>query len=314
MNIKRIDLNLLVYLNALLKERSVSRAADKLDISQPAMSNALRRLRDMLGDPILVRTSGGMEPTERAKAMEPLVLEALSRAELALQPVESFVAESSVRTFRIMASDYIETTLLAPLIARLGETAPQISLDVLTPSDVSFSNLERGDIDMAINRFDHLPDSFHKKSIWRDNFSCLLGAHHPAAKKLTLEAYLDSGHIWVSKTGIGVGTGMSPKHSLKLGRVDEALAEMDKKRHIAVFTRHYQVASYLTPATQLIATMPTRAALLWRDDPRVVITKPPFPIVPIEINMAWSPVLHHNTAHKWLRNEINQVANEIKSR
>ena len=108
-----------------------------------------------------------------------------------------------------------------------------------------------------------------------------MGAEHPAANELTMEAYLASGHIWVSKTGIGVGTGMSPKHSLKLGRVDEALAEMGHKRHISVFTRHYQVASFLTPATQLIATMPSRAALLWRADPRFLITKPPFPIVPI---------------------------------
>ncbi len=180
MNVKRIDLNLLVYLNTLLKERSVSRAADKLGITQPAMSNALRRLRDLLGDPILVRTSSGMAPTERASAMQPLVVEALSRAEQALQPVENFDASTSVRTFRIMASDYIETTLLAPLVGKLSDIAPGVSLDILTPSDGSFADLERGDIDMAINRFDHLPDSFHQKSVWRDNFSCLLGESHPA--------------------------------------------------------------------------------------------------------------------------------------
>ena len=229
MNIKRIDLNLLVYLNILLKERSVSRAAEKLGITQPAMSNALRRLRDLLGDPILVRTSSGMTPTERAKMIEPLVVEALSRAELALQPVDSFDASTSTRTFRIMASDYIETTLLAPLMGRLNDIAPDVTLDVLTPSDGSFSDLERGDIDMAINRFDHLPDSFHQKSIWRDNFACLIGSEHPASQELTLESYLESKHIWVSKTGIGVGTGMSPKYSQKLGWVDEALAAMNKK-------------------------------------------------------------------------------------
>ncbi len=314
MNIRRIDLNLLVYLNALLKERSVSQAADKLDITQPAMSNALRRLRELLGDPILVRTSAGMSPTERALAMEPLVVEALSRAELALQPVESFNPTNSSRTFRIMASDYIESTLICLLVARLGEIAPNVSLDVLTPSDVSFSNLERGDIDMAINRFDHLPDSFHQKSIWRDNFSCLMGANHPASKsKLTVKSYLESQHIWVSKTGIGVGTGMSPKYSQKLGWVDEALAEIGHKRNIALFTRHYQVASYLALHSNLIATLPSRAAVLWKDDPRIMICKPPFPIVPIEIKMIWSPVLHHNTAHKWLRNEINELAGTVQS-
>ena len=312
MNIKRIDLNLLVYLNTLLKERSVSRAAEKLGITQPAMSNALRRLRDLLGDPVLVRTSSGMTPTDRAKVMEPLVVEALSRAELALQPVENFDAATSSRTFRIMASDYIETTLLAPLMGHLNKIAPGISLDVLTASDGSFSDLERGDIDMAINRFDHLPDSFHQKSIWRDNFACLVGSEHPAKNALTLDAYLESKHIWVSKTGIGVGTGMNPKYSQKLGWVDEALSDMGKKRRITLFTRHYQVSNYLLESKQLIATLPARAALVWQNTPGIVITKPPFPIVPIEIKMTWSPVLHHNIAHKWLRDEINAVAKTVK--
>ena len=312
MNVKRIDLNLLVYLNTLLKERSVSRAAEKLGITQPAMSNALRRLRDLIGDPILVRTSAGMTPTERAKTMEPLVVEALSRAELALQPVENFDASTSARTFRIMASDYIETTLIAPLIGRLNELAPAITLDILTPSDGSFSDLERGDIDMAINRFDHLPDSFHQKSVWRDNFSCLVGNDNPSKNNLTLEAYLESQHIWVSKTGIGVGTGMSPKHSQKLGWVDEALAALGHERHITLFTRHYQVSNYLLESRKLVATLPTRAALLWRNCDGITITKPPFPIVPIEIKMAWSPVLHHNTAHKWLRDVITDIAGTVK--
>tara|TARA_B100000767_G_C19762635_1_gene535942 strand:- start:180 stop:1127 length:948 start_codon:yes stop_codon:yes gene_type:complete len=312
MNVKRIDLNLLVYLNTLLKERSVSRAAEKLGITQPAMSNALRRLRDLLGDPILVRTSSGMTPTERAKKMEPLVVEALSRAELALQPVDQFDPSTSVRTFRIMASDYIESTLLAPLLGRLNQLAPNVTLDVLTPSDASFSDLERGDIDMAINRFDHLPDSFHQKSIWRDNFACLMGTNHSSLDSLTLDAYLESQHIWVSKTGIGVGTGMSPKHSQKLGWVDEALADIEKKRKITLFTRNYQVSNYLLNSKELIATLPMRAALLWRNTPGIHIAKPPFPIVPIEIKMAWSPVLHHNIAHKWLREEIKTLAASVK--
>ena len=314
MDIKRIDLNLLIYLNILLKEKSVSRAADKLGITQPAMSNALRRLRDLLGDPILVRTSSGMAPTERAKKMEPLVVEALSRAEVALQPVKQFDPINSSRTFRIMASDYIEVSLIAPLLGHLNKNAPNVTLDILTPSDASFSDLERGDIDMAINRFDHLPDSFHQRSIWRDNFSCLMGPDHPAKNNLSLEKYLESQHIWVSKTGIGIGTGMSPMHSQKMGWVDEALFELGKKRKITLFTRNYQVAHYLLSTKNLIATIPTRAALVWLNTQGIHIAKPPFPIVPMEIKMAWSPVLHHNVGHKWLRDEIIKLASTIKDK
>ncbi len=198
------------------------------------------------------------------------------------------------------------------MLGRLNEVAPHVTLDILTPSDASFADLERGEIDMAINRFDHLPDSFHQKSIWRDNFSCLMGAEHPALDALTLDAYLASKHIWVSKTGIGVGTGMSPKYSQKLGWVDEALADLNEKRDITLFTRNYQVSNYLLSSKKLIATLPTRAALVWKDTPGIHLAKPPFPIVPIEIKMAWSPVLHHNIAHKWLREEIKVLAATIK--
>ena len=173
------------------------------------MSNALRRLRDLLGDPILVRTSSGMAPTERATKIEPLVVEALSRAELALQPVDHFEAATSSRTFRIMASDYIETTLIAPLLGRLNEVAPYVTLDILTPSDASFANLEGVKSIWPSIALIIYPILFIKKSIWRDNFSCLMGAEHPALDALTFDAYLASKHIWVSKTGIGVGTGMA---------------------------------------------------------------------------------------------------------
>ena len=112
MNISRVDLNLLVYLDVLLSECSVSRAADRLGITQPAMSNGLRRLRDLFGDPLLVRTSNGMQPTERANELRPMLQQALIMLEKTVQPQAEFDAANSQRIFRVMASDYSEATIL----------------------------------------------------------------------------------------------------------------------------------------------------------------------------------------------------------
>jgi DNA-binding transcriptional LysR family regulator len=197
------------------------------------------------------------------------------------------------------------------LLEAIREQAPMIALDILTPSDVAFQDVEKGKIDIAINRFDHLPKSFHSATLWRDGFSCLLSADNPALDNFTLDAYLDCTHIWVSKTGVGVGTGMNPRDVLKLGRVDEALADIGRERRIRVFTRHYQVAALLAQKPDLIATLPTQFALLHAQNPRLAIRGAPFPIVPTELKIAWSPLLQHNDAHIWLRRLIQSVAKSV---
>ncbi|MGI9296029.1 MAG: LysR family transcriptional regulator, partial [Pseudomonadales bacterium] len=221
MNIARVDLNLLVYLDVLLRERNVTKAAEQLGITQPAMSNGLTRLRDLLHDPLLVRTSDGMTPTEHALALQPVIRAMIGSAEKIVQPQHGFDASNSTRVFRIMASDYAESTLLPALLQLVGDQAPGIVLDVLTPSDVEFEDIEHGRVDMAINRFDAIPQSFHQISIWQDSFSCLMSAGNPLRKNLDLDAYLSARHIWVSKTGMGVGVGISPDQAQRLGWVDE---------------------------------------------------------------------------------------------
>lgn len=313
MNLARIDLNLLVYLDVLLREGSVTRAAERLNITQPAMSNGLRRLRTLFDDPLLIRTSEGMRPSARALELQPLVREALGKIEMVVQTTD-FDPQHSELVFRIMASDYAESTLLPPLLAAIRDTAPSIVLDILTPSDVTFQDVEKGKIDMAINRFDHLPKSFHSATLWRDNFSCVMSATHPALENFTLDAYLECPHVWVSKTGVGVATGMNPRDILKLGWVDDALADIGRERRIRIFTRHYHVAALLAQQPDLIATLPTQSALLHADNPRLATRPPPFPIVPAELKMVWSPLLQHNAAHIWLRRLLQAVAQQVVGR
>ncbi len=308
MNVTKIDLNLLIYLDVLLRERSVTRAADQLKITQPAMSNSLKRLRALLNDPVLVRTSEGMVPTERALELEPIVRGVLLTLEEHLQQERDFDPRESQKVFRIMASDYAASTLIPPLLAKLRYLAPYTTLDLMTPSDVTFHDVENGKVDMAINRFDQLPQSFHQTVIWRDDFSCLLSSRNPIRDDFTLANYLKGRHVWVSKTGFGVGVGMNPEDVQKLGWVDEALARIGEKRNICVFTRNYHVALHLAKEQDLIATLPTRAARLYQDDPNVVILPPPFPIPPIDLQLIWSPLLNKDASHIWLRRLITETA------
>lgn len=311
MKLNRIDLNLLVYLDALLRERNVTQAANQLSLSQPAMSNGLRRLRELFDDPLLVRTSDGMTPTERALELEPQVREILSQIDRAVQPRSDFDPMSAQQVFRISASDYAESTLFPAVLAKLRNLAPGLTLDIMTPSDVSFLDVERGKVDMVINRFDAMPQSFHQIHLWEDSFSCLLSPENPVLEDWTLEGYLKANHIWVSKTGMGVGVGVDPGDVQRLGWVDAALNKLGKKRQIRVFTRHYQAAMTLAEQNDLIVTLPTRATLLKENNPRVVVRPAPLDIPPLELKMAWSPLLQHNPANRWLRRLIVDTAREL---
>ena len=312
MSSDRVDLNLLVYLDVLLRERSVTRAADHLGVSQPALSNGLRRLRALFGDPLLIRTGEGMVPTARANELQPVIRDVLATVDKAIEPQAAFQAMQAERVFRIAASDYAESTLLPPLLGRLLEEAPGITLDVMTPSDVSFPDVEQGKVDLVINRFDTIAQSLHQKDLWKDSFSCLMSTANPILENFTLETYLKARHVWVSKTGMGVGVGVNPDDVQRLGWVDEALNRLDKQRHITLFTRHYQTAMLLAERHDLIVTLPAKAARSQKTNPRVVIKRPPFKIPPIQLKMAWSPLLQHNPAHQWIRRLIATVAAEVK--
>lgn len=314
MNIRRIDLNLLIYLDVLLREQNVTRAAEQLGITQPAMSNGLRRLRDLFNDPLLIRTSEGMTATEKAKEIQPALRQVLNNITAIVEPDDDFDAFSSNKVFRIMCSDYAEATLLPHIIKRMRQEAPNVILDFLTPSDVSYKDMELGKVDMAINRFNEMPSSFHQNIIWRDSFSCLINAENPIVDEWDLEHYVAAAHIWVSKTGMGVGFGVNPEKSGGLGWIDQALQKIGEKRNISIFTRHYSMPALLMMNNDLVATLPTRVAKMQASNPQLVIKEPPFHIPEFELKMAWSPLLQTNSAHRWLRRLIMKEAEDIVAR
>ena len=311
MNLASADLNLLKYLDVLLREKNVTRAAEQLGITQPAMSNSLKRLRLMFGDPLLIRTSEGMTATDRAQELQPLVRQLIAQAESLFTPEDGFQPSDSRRVFRIMTSDYAEATLVPHIVRRLREEAPNVVLDFLTPSDVSYPDMEQGRVDMALNRFNEIPGSFHQVTLWRDTFSCLLNRDNPIAENFDLDSYLSAQHIWVSKTGFGVGFGMNPEKLGGLGWIDHALQRLGRSRKISIFTRHYQMPALLAMNNDLVATLPSRGARMQLQNDNLVIKAPPFEIPEFELKMAWSPLLHHNTAHRWLRRLIQEETESI---
>ena len=313
MNIARIDLNLLVYFDVLMREQNVTRAAEQLGITQPAMSNALKRLRELFNDPLLIRSSVGMKPTERALELQPQICKILSETQQVLGPKQLFKPLTSKRGFRIMASDYAEATLFPALIKNIRSEAPLITLDILTPSDVNYHDLEQGRVDMAINRFDDIPESFHQKSVWTDTFSCLMSEKNPLVNGFNLKNYLKAQHIWVSKTGLGVSVGINPEKSAKLGWVDQALERIGQRRNISLFTRHYQMPGLLAQNNDLVATLPTRIARMQAQSAGLVLKPVPFFIPELELKMAWSPMMHHNPAHDWLRQLIIYTAQSLNA-
>lgn len=313
MNIGKVDLNLLVYLDVLLRELNVTRAAEQLGITQPALSNGLKRLRQLFNDPLLIRSSEGMKPTERALDLQPKVREILAQTQYLLEPKQEFKPLSSNRVYRIMVSDYAEATLIPALIKHIRSEAPNIILDLLTPSDVSFQDMEQGRIDMAINRFNEIPQSFHQVTLWRDSFCCLVNSDNPVARSFNLKSYLNAQHIWVSKTGMGVGVGVNPEKSGGLGWIDQALERIGSKRRISIFTRHYQMPGLLAQNNDLVATLPSKIARMQAENPKLKTLDPPFYIPEFELKMAWSPLLHPNAGHQWLRRLINYTAEQIEA-
>jgi DNA-binding transcriptional LysR family regulator len=314
MNIRNIDLNLLVYLSVLLDEKSVSRAANKLALTQPTVSAALKRLREHFSDPLLVRTAGGMQPTEKALSLVPQLSEFIRISEAITQSQTTFDATKTVHTFKILTNDYIESCLLFPFIAATSDIYPNIHYDISSPGDFTLPELQDGSIDLAINGFKKVPSSFHQKRLWRDNFRVVCHKNNPFADQPDLDHYLKGQHIWMSRNGNNSENRLSiNSHPSKLGWIDEALWQLEKRRNIHVFTRHFQALPLIVNSNNLLLSIPNRLALAGFQHPQLVTLPIPFQIVPEEVSMLWSPIKHYDPAHIWLRNKLGQFASTVPS-
>jgi DNA-binding transcriptional LysR family regulator len=303
MNIRSMDLNLLVALDALVAERSVTRAGRRLGLSQPAVSNALRRLRQTLDDPVLVRTSQGMVPTPRASELIVPVRKLLAELEAVLSTDTGFDPSRAENVFRVTAIDHAFVVLVPPLARLLAESAPSIRLDFWPYRETTHQDLESGAVDAAIlpGREHGRRPGFRFVELYDDHFDCLVRRDHPhVGRRLTLDTYLELGHVLASP------------RSRRGGLVDRALQQQGLARRVHVIVPHFAAAPFVVAQTDLVATLPRGVARPFARMLDLRVLPPPIVFEAGPWNLVWHERTLHDPAHAWLREQIQAVSTELR--
>lgn len=300
MHISQIDANLLVVLDALLAESNVTRAAKRVGLSQSAMSHALGRLRDHLGDPLLVRAGRRMVLTPKAERLAPRIRHIVEEMNALLHDDEGFDPAAHTHAYRLHTTDHIQLVLLPDLDRALAEQAPGIDLHIRSITPHSSDELRRGELDLAIGIFDDAPPDLSQQPLFADRFVCLMRKDHPAAgSKLTLDQYAALPHLLVAPRG-------EPR-----GLVDRQLAERGYRRRVARAVPHFLVAPFLVADSDYILTVSERLANTFSAYLDLHVTTPPLPLESYTLYSAWHRRHDNDPAHRWLRETILQVASAL---
>jgi len=292
-NLRAIDLNLLVVLEALLAERHISRAALRLHLSQPAVSHALGRLRQLLDDPLLVRGQGGLVLTARAHELSGPLAEALAQVRILLGP-SGFQPSTARRTFRLAMSDYGAMVVLPRLLRAVRKAAPGIDLVVTQASrEAMIAKVADGEIDAALGVFANPPEGVRAQTLFEDNYACAVDAATVRdTGRLDQVAYLARSHVLVAT------------HSERVDAIDSAVAKLGGRRKIACVLPHWSVAPALIAGTNLVLTTARRSLAALEEDPRFAVFDPPFALPGLTFNMIWHERTEADPGHTWLRERV----------
>ncbi|AUX46003.1 LysR family transcriptional regulator [Sorangium cellulosum] len=305
MNLSAIDVNLIVALDALLRERSVTRAARSVGLSQPAMSHALMRLREIFSDPLLLRIGRQMALTTRAEALIPQVATVMQELSVLFfgVPPPPFDPATSARTFRIATTEYVDLLLAPKLTATLSESSPKIALHLLPLDERSVDAVRSGDIDLAIGVFpdDDFPADVRRADLVEDRFVGLARASHPKARgRVDLETYSSFGHVLVPGRGAQDGIG------------DALVAKRDIPRRVAMTAPHVFLLPHLVVGSDLVATVGARIGRAFSSLLPIREFELPFELPPIEISMLWSNRTHDEPARAWLRGVVVDAVSQMQ--
>ena len=299
-----IDVHLLQVLHALLTECSVSNAARRLNQSQPAVSTALRCLRDITGDPLLVRSRNGMTPTERGMALLEPVKIALQQIEtLAVQQVRFNPAQTR-RVFNIATPDYLNASLVSQLVGQLRRTAPQsqIAIHSLGPNFDVVSALEHGDLDVVIGNWPQPPDDLHMGRLFGDEVVCLVGKDHPAVRRgWDVESWLAAEHI-----------APTPTHPGARGVIDAHLDSLGMQRHITARCAHFSLIPSIVASSLLVLTTGRQYCERYVEQLPLAILPCPVPFPRLMYYQLWHARTHHSAAAAWLRDCVKTVAASLR--
>lgn len=298
-DLSSVDLNLLKLFEALVRERSVTRAGLCLGLSQPAASRALGRLRAMLGDPVVVRGKLGLELTPRGETLLGPVARLLEDARRIVSPA-LFDPASATGQFTIAAHDHLSLLVLAGLMARLARHAPALSLHIAQPAGDNVRLVEQGAVELALGIFGALPGSLHRRSLYDDSLVCVVRSSHPClAEALSLTRYTALRHVAVTISGVG------------LSAVDVALTNLGLRRHVALRVPHFLVAAMLVADSDMILTLPSRLARRLAEGLPLAVLDLPLPAAPLSPAMIWHERVHADPAHKWVRQQLVDVIGSL---
>ncbi len=302
MNISAIDLNLLVTFEALLEEHSVTRAAARVGLSQPAMSSALGRLRGLFDDPLFVRTGRGIEPTARALELAVPVRAGLQHLRRAFEGEAAFDASSSTRSFRLAMTDYAEWLLLGPLMKRLDRRAPEVRLHVRR-LDRLFQTpdleLRSGSIDLAIGFFGDsraMQEGMLSETLTEEENVVISRKGARQHRSMTLEAFTAARHAAII---------YRPE---PWGLIDQELAARGARRRLALAVPHFHTVMAAVAESDLIACVPRRLAELYRTQLGLRVAAVPFTMPPFQTRMVWHRQSGNDPALLWLQSELRAVA------
>lgn len=293
-DIRNLDLNLLRALDILLEEGSVTRAAERLGVTQPAVSNMLTRLRENFGDPLLVRTQRGMTPTTRALELAVPLKQILCEIATLCQP-DAFDPASASFTLSIAATDYSLQVVLLPFIARLRQEAPNITLAVYPLDDHRLhEQLEKGQLDMALITPETCPPDLLMSKLFHETYICAARKNHPTAgPSMTLDQYCEAGHIIVSYEGGNL-----------CGTTDRQLKTLGRSRRVALSVPSFLALPHILAETDLITMVPRRL-LANRED--LVLFEPPAPLVVPGFDkiLAWHCRTGNDPRYQWVRKNLS---------
>jgi DNA-binding transcriptional LysR family regulator len=294
MNLRDIDLNLLVIFNQLLIDRRVSTTADKLGLSQPAV---LKRLRTLLKDELFVRTARGMEPTPYALHLIEPIGYALSTLQNALNQRDSFDPATSERTFTLGVTDIGEIYFMPTLMAMLSIEAPKIKISTLRHNTGHLSDdMAAGNVDIAIGLLPSLTTGFFQRRLFKQRYMCLFRQGHPKARNpISLAQYKSLPHVGVTSTNTG--------HS----EVDEWLTRKGISRDIHLHVPHFVAVGHILQSSDLIATVPERFAQKCSGPFQLETSPLPFNLPEIAINLFWHAKYNREPANMWLRKRIIEL-------
>lgn len=303
MNIRNLDLNLLRVLDAILAEGNLTRAAQRLALSQPAMSNALSRLREALGDPLFVRTGKGMAPTPRARQLAGPVRQALDLVHNALRPDTAFDYRASTRSFALAVEDYGEVVLLPRLVENLLQAAPGIQLRVRAERGAALrEELRTGGVDLVVDYFPLRDPEVHNRRLLEDELVSLVRRDHPGLGEgaaLSLEQYTRLSHVVLDRRA-----GAGPV-------VDRMLRAAGLRRHIALRVPHFLSMPLVVQASDLICTLPRRMAQVYAGRFGLRLLRPPLDLPPVTVYLAWHRSGDADPGQRWMREGVLELAQRV---